>query len=203
MNILAVDTSGSHLTVIIFKGEEIFSFYNKDVGLKHSISLMPEVELMLEKSGLTLKDIDVFCAVTGPGSFTGIRIGVSTVKAFSYAYQKKVLPVTSFDTLAYNVSDKLKLSVIDAKHDNFYVCGYDGEEVALQPSFITLKELENLSKDYILVSADDIPLSHISANLEKGLISAIKAKINLATSDRETLIPLYVKKSQAEEESKC
>ena len=203
MNILAIDTSGGHLTALIFKGDEVFCSFSQDVGLKHSVSLMPEVELLLEKSGVSLSEIDVFAAVTGPGSFTGIRIGVSTVKAFAYAHQKKVLPVTSFETLAYNVNDKLKLAVIDAKHNNYYVCGFDGNNVVLKPSFITLTELEELAKIYTVVASQEIPVNYVNVDLKDGLIAAVKQNAHLATEDKEQLVPLYVKKSQAEEESKC
>ena len=95
-----------------------------DCALTHSVVLMGEIENALAEAGIDKKDIDVFACAVGPGSFTGIRIGVATVKALAYALGKKVLGVTSFDSLAYNVSDgRKKLAVIDARHGNFYACG--------------------------------------------------------------------------------
>ena len=148
MNYLAVDTSGNHLTVLLSKNGALDCYFSKNIGLKHSVTLMSEIENLLEKTQTSLSEIDVFSVVIGPGSFTGIRIGVATVKALAYAYNKKVLPVTSFEVLAYNSVGKKVLSVIDARHDNFYACGFDGKEVSLSPSFISKEELEKNSSNY-------------------------------------------------------
>ncbi len=194
MNLLAIDTSGSHLTVLIKKGDEIVVNHTENAGLKHSVTLLPEIENALTKAGLTLSEIDAFCSVTGPGSFTGIRIGVSTVKAFAYAFSKKVLSVTSFDVIAYDSCKDKALAVIDARHGNYYACGYKGGEVCLEPCFITESELNALSSEYEVITLE-------SANLQNGLINAVNKRLDSATYDRESIVPLYVKKSQAEEEA--
>lgn len=199
MKCLAVDTSGEHLTVVYIDDNFIISEYSENVNLRHSITLMPSVESVLKKAGVSISDIDVFASVLGPGSFTGIRIGVSTMKAFSYANDKKVLPLTSFDVLAYNKENGKYLAVIDAKRDNYYVQGYDGKEVCLSPRFLCQDEVLKLSKEYEILSSIDTPFCKANCSLEKGLISAVKSKLENATFDRETLIPLYVRKSQAEE----
>ena len=103
MNYIAVDTSGKHLTLIAKKDEKIYEFFDKDCGVNHSISVMTELENLLIKADMQLKDADFFACVVGAGSFTGIRIGVSTVKALAFAANKPVLKITSFDTLAYNI----------------------------------------------------------------------------------------------------
>jgi tRNA threonylcarbamoyl adenosine modification protein YeaZ len=99
MNYLAFDTSGTFLTVVA-KGKEIVVSHISECTRSHSIILMEEIEKSLEKAGVSVNEIDVFGCCIGPGSFTGIRIGVSTAKAFAYALSKKVLPVTSFMSLA-------------------------------------------------------------------------------------------------------
>ena len=169
--------------------------HDKNINLKHSVTLLPALEDMLENNGVSLSEIDVFCSVIGPGSFTGIRIGVSTVKALAYAFDKKVLQVTSFDVLAYNKPSAKVLTLIDAKHGHYYACGYDNLQVVLPPCYIDESAVAELSKEYSLLKDCD-------GDILGGLISAVKAKLSLATNDRESLIPLYVKKSQAEEERK-
>ena len=125
INYLAIDTSGNGLTVAV-GGEKKAVSRLENCTLTHSVELMGEIEKTLEKAGLDKENIDVFACSVGPGSFTGIRIGVSTVKAFGYALNKKVLAVTSFLSLAYNVEKgRKKLAVIDARHGNYYACGYD------------------------------------------------------------------------------
>ena len=195
MNILAIDTSGNHLSIVLFYNDKVISMHDKNINLKHSVTLLPALEDMLENNGVSLSEIDVFCSVIGPGSFTGIRIGVSIVKALAYAFDKKVLQVTSFDVLAYNKPSAKVLTLIDAKHGHYYACGYDNLQVVLPPCYIDESAVAELSKEYSLLKDCD-------GDILNGLISAVKAKLSLATSDRESLIPLYVKKSQAEEERK-
>ena len=202
MTCLAVDTSGNHLTLLLLRNGEVVQSYHNDVSLKHSLTLMPEIENLLEKSNITLNEIDVFCAVVGPGSFTGIRIGVSTVKALAYALGKKVLSVTSFDVLAYNTNDGNAITVIDARHDNFYVCGYKDWKIFIKPCFMGLEEVKSVTKNYPTVSDSEVNLDCTVGNLLIGLEHAVKERLHLASDDIESLIPLYAKKSQAEEERK-
>ncbi len=199
MKWLAIDTSAKHLTVIIFNGESVTTSYIEDTKLSHSTSLLPEIEKVLENSNTIIEDIDVFCACLGPGSFTGIRIGVSTCKAFAYCLNKKVLPITSFETLAYNTKGKA-VCVIDAKHGNFYAQTFDNCTPTSEPSFIDEEKLKELSKTHVVVASEQIEgFDVLVVDVCKGLAKACQGKIELATLDREILTPLYVKKSQAEE----
>lgn len=201
INYLAIDTSGNGLTVAV-GGEKKAVSRLENCTLTHSVELMGEIEKTLEKAGLDKENIDVFACSVGPGSFTGIRIGVSTVKAFGYALNKKVLAVTSFESLAYNVGkERKKLTVIDARHGNYYACGYGekGEEI-LPPCFIDKAKLEEYSKKYLVVSDTEIDgVQSIVADVESGFVKAVEANLDRASLDVETVVPLYVKKSQAEE----
>lgn len=199
MNYLAIDTSSSYLTVVCsFDGEKTYK-YLPDCSLSHSVLLNQTIEDVLNECGKTLNDVDVFACVVGAGSFTGIRIGVSTVKAFSYALNKKVLSVTKFDVLAYNTDRKKTLALIDAKNDNYYVQSFvDG--IASEPSFMNKELIKGLYKGYKVVADGYIDgLFDGKCDFLNGLYSAVEDKMGLATDNRESLIPLYVKKSQAEE----
>lgn len=201
INYLAIDTSGNGLTVAV-GGEKKAVSRLENCTLTHSVELMGEIEKTLEKAGLDKENIEVFACSVGPGSFTGIRIGVSTVKAFGYALNKKVLAVTSFESLAYNVEkERKKLTVIDARHGNYYACGYGekGEEI-LPPCFIDKAKLEAYSKEYLVISDTEIDgVQSIVADVEIGFVKAVEANLDRASTDVETVVPLYVKKSQAEE----
>lgn len=200
MNYLAIDTSGNHLTVVLKYEEQIYQKYLPDSGVNHSVELMACVEELLTKADITPNDVDVFCSVIGPGSFTGIRIGVATVKGFAYPTQKSVLSVTSFDTIAYNKTCSRVLAVINAHHDNFYVCGYEKGKVVLQPFFTNLEKVKELEKEYKLLSYESIDgfMVEIVSPLE-GLKLAIEDKIGEASSDVNSLKPFYLRLSQAEE----
>lgn len=200
MNYLAIDTSGKNLTVIVKKEDKEYIFYDKECGVNHSVQLMPRVEELASKADFDFKDADFFACVVGAGSFTGIRIGVATVKALCFAFDKPCLSVTSFDTLAYNKADGNVLAVIDAKHGAVYACGYKNGEVVFPPSHIKTEEANELSKTYTLVSSEKVSgLETELVSVATGLTCALQKKFGEVTRDLETLQPLYVRKSQAEE----
>lgn len=199
MNYLAIDVANSALIIAVKAGDKIKVYKDEECGVKHSVKLMTETERLLAECGLNLQDCDFFACVTGAGSFTGIRIGVSTVKALAFACSKPVLNVTSFDTVAYNKNDGKNLAVIDAKHDGYYVCGYEGEKVVLSPRYVDKEQLERLKEEYKLLSFEKISVETEIVPAEKGLVNAIEKKIGEISENAESLEPLYIRKSQAEE----
>lgn len=198
MNYIAVDTSGKHLTLIAKKGEKIYEYFNPICGVDHSVSLMPELERLLSRADMHLSDADFFACAVGAGSFTGIRIGVATVKALCLATDKPVLRLTSFDTLSYNIDSGKVLAVIDAKHNGYYVCPYvDG--VAGTAEYV-LKERLVEFKGYTFVSGEKIEgFDTTVVSVAEGLKIAIEKKAGEVSRDVNSLTPLYVRKSQAEE----
>ena len=98
MSWLAIDTSAKHLTVIVNNGGKIFKHYEADCGVKHSVALMPAVEKLANEANFDISSADFIACVVGAGSFTGIRIGVATVKALCLAYKIPAVNITSFDT---------------------------------------------------------------------------------------------------------
>ena len=202
MNYLAIDTSGEYLTVIA-SGKKLAKSYVENCQLSHSVILMDEIEKCLKNAEIGLSDVGVVACAVGPGSFTGIRIGVATAKAFAYAQNLKVLPVTTFELLAYNiVSERNKCVLIDARHGNYYACVFDKDnKIVYEPSFISVNDIAKISENCDIVS--DKPIDGYNAKVaspSEGFKLAVESKLINATFDRETLIPLYVKKSQAEEE---
>ncbi len=199
MKYLAIDTSGTHLSVVVFDGEKVHTKFDADCHLLHSVSLMPAVEEVLTTASVTIEGLDFIAVVIGAGSFTGIRIGVSTAKALGYAKNKPILGVTSFDALAYNIDSGKVLAVIDAKHGNYYVAGYEDKKLVVSPTFITFDELVKLSNEYTIISNDELSINYQKADLLNGLIKAVEDKKEQVTFEYEKVEPLYVRKSQAEE----
>ena len=202
-NFIAVDTSGNHLTVIACKNGEIFSVFLPDCAMKHAVSVMPAIEEALQKANLSLSECDFFAAVVGAGSFTGIRIGISAVKGFCLAFEKPALPVTSFEAIAYNALEKddKVLCLVDALHDAYYVCGYEGEKIAFPPAYLSEEEVLALVKEgYKLYACTPLSIAE-KAKVElvdpcEGLKKAV-----LALAEQEKfgeLTALYVRKSSAE-----
>lgn len=198
MNYIAVDTSGKHLTLLAKKDGKIYKHFDKDCGVNHSVSIMTELEALLLKADMKLSEADFFACAVGAGSFTGIRIGVATVKALAFANNKPVLKITSFDTLAYNIDSGKVLAVIDAKHNGFYVCPYvDGKSGTAE---YVLRERLSEFKDFVFVSGEEIvDLKTEVVSVADGFIQAIEKNVGEVTDDINSLVPLYVRKSQAEE----
>ena len=124
MNILAVDTTTKKAQVAIKKGNDIF-IKEIDNEITHSEKLLPLIDEVLKDASLTLKDIDLYSCVLGPGSFTGVRIAIATIKALAKVTNKEIFGITSLKLLALNETSKIKdnsyvLSLIDAKHDRAY-----------------------------------------------------------------------------------
>ncbi len=200
MNYLAIDTSGKNLTVIISKDGKTDIYFDAECGVQHSVKVMPAVEIALETAKTEIKDLDFLACVVGAGSFTGIRIGVSTVKALCFASKKPCLSITSFDTVAYNKVSGKQLAVIDAKHGSFYVAGYTDGKISYPPAFIDRAELDRLSEEYSLLSGEVIKgLETTVVSVAEGLEKAVNAKCGEVTLDLDGLTPLYIRKSQAEE----
>ena len=121
MKILCIDTSSKLCSVAILEDTNLIKKLELDNGLTHSETLMPLIKELFEKSNLALKDIDLLVSDIGPGSFTGIRIGVATCKAFSDSLNIPCIGISSLEVLAYNAkNDGIICSTIDCKNDNCY-----------------------------------------------------------------------------------
>jgi tRNA threonylcarbamoyladenosine biosynthesis protein TsaB len=199
LNYVAIDTSSKNLIIVVCKDGEIYSHFDSNCGVKHSDKIMVELERLIIETNFNLKKADFIACVTGAGSFTGIRIGVSTVKALCFANNLPFIEVTAFDTIAYNKKDERVLALIDAGHGGFYACGYDKGKIDLEPCYIMLDEVLKL-KDYKLLSFSEVKsLETIVVSPLAGLIEAINDKKDKKEYSLDKLVPLYVRKSQAEE----
>ena len=130
MKILAIDTSSKRCSVCIAEDTNILINLFNDDEKTHSVKLMPMVDEAFSKTNLSLDDISLLICSIGPGSFTGVRIGIATIKAFSDAKNIPIVGVSSLESLACNVKDlanenTLVCSLIDAKNNNVYCGAYD------------------------------------------------------------------------------
>lgn len=195
---LAIDTSSGYLTVIAYN-EKPFVTYLSDCAMKHSVVLMDAIEETFEKAGMTAQDCDFFAACTGPGSFTGIRIGISCIKGFAVAFSKPVLGVTAFESIAYNEEGKL-FAVIDAMHGCYYVCGFDEDKnVIKEPCYISESDVLALKSEGKLCSFEDLPFETEKTDISGGFLKAVTEKCDKLSDE---LFALYIRKSQAEENRK-
>ena len=124
-NYLAADTASKYLcAVLCYRGKK-YEFFKDDCAMRHSSELMPAADKLFKEAGATPAEMDFFACSVGAGSFTGIRIGIATMKGFALAAEKKILPVTTFGCAAYNGKGKKILCLCDALHAHYYACGYN------------------------------------------------------------------------------
>lgn len=124
MKILGIETSSKVCAVALSENDKLIKEKILEDENTHSVKLMPLVDELLKETKTELKDIDLFSCDKGPGSFTGIRIGIATVKAFLDATNKNAVGVSSLEILAYNsTNDGIICSIIDARNNNVY-CGF-------------------------------------------------------------------------------
>ena len=122
MKILSIDTASDLCTVAVLEDENCIKEIIVNDARNHSEKIMPVIEKALYETNLNLKDIDLFVCDKGPGSFTGIRIGVGTVLAFKDTLNTSCVGISSLEALAYNVKqDGIICSLIDAKNNNVYI----------------------------------------------------------------------------------
>ena len=121
MKNLAIDTSSEVCGVAILEDDKLIDDNSLNNGKTHSENLMPLIKEVLERNNLSLKEIDLISCVVGPGSFTGIRIGISAVKALAEVNNIKIASITSLESLVQNINSKTKVSMIDARNDQVYV----------------------------------------------------------------------------------
>lgn len=127
MNILAIDTSGPVAGCAVMVNGRVVHSIALQHGLTHSESIMPAVDDAMAGSGLTCADIDVFAAVAGPGSFTGVRIGVCAAKGLAHAVNKPCVAIHALEALAMNFCgfDGLVCPILDARRSQVYCALFD------------------------------------------------------------------------------
>ncbi len=200
MKFLAIDTSGKHLTVLAYIDGRVEKCYLPDCALAHSVKLMEEIDGVCARAGVAPAEFDFFAAVVGAGSFTGIRIGIATVKGLCFACGKPALAITSFDTIAYAERNGAVDAVVDAGHHYVYLCSYDeNRKITQEPIYLPADEA--MGRGGILLQAEATCLSCRQIDASDGLLNAVLAKSG-ELCPAEQLKALYVRKSSAEENRK-
>ena len=132
MKILAIDTSGLCCTVAILEDDILRASYSVDFKRTHSETLLPMIDSLFATTGIMKKEIDLIACASGPGSFTGLRIGAATAKGIGLALDKKIIPVPTLLSLSYNacVSPADIVPIMDARRGQVYTGIYRYEKGA-------------------------------------------------------------------------
>lgn len=212
MRLLGIDTSGKYTAAGVMDGERLVCETLCDHGKTQSQMLMPMLENMLESAGVKASDMDVFTVVTGPGSFTGIRIGVCSANAMAQAYGKSVIEVDSLETLYRGVTGEKVCALIDARNDNVYAAYYEGGERVIAPKAAHIDALITLLGPDVLFVGDGalahadkliklpgarIAPAHLCVPRAGTLCAAAAIKARNGETVKEAR-PFYISKPQAE-----
>lgn len=219
MKILSITTSSPICGVALLEDSHPIKEINLNNGLTHSEMLMPIIKQILDETNLTLNNIDLLVCDIGPGSFTGIRIGISTIKAFADSLGIKSIGINSLEALSYNIKSGIICSMIDAKKDNIYseIFENDSENhiIRRNPSFDNIDdfitELKEIEPNYSITFIGDGAINHkekiltyfpnsnfVTCNNLSAINVGIAGFHYASKNIFSDLEPLYLRKSEAE-----
>ena len=168
MKILSIDTASDVCGVSILENNNLIEKFDVITKESHSQRLMPIIENAFKKTNLTIDDIDLIVCDIGPGSFTGIRIGVATVKAFCDS--KDIIPIgiSSLEALAYSIKNNSNIicSIINAKNDNCYFALYEKSkdntlQTLIEPEAENIDTTLSILNSYNLDTLDNKVISFV------------------------------------------
>jgi len=186
MNILALDTTRDELLAVLFCGGKKYVKSGAATKSGHSPSLFPFIEELMQKAGAAPEKLDAVCAVVGPGSFTGIRIGVAAMNALAFATGAKRIEVNSFELLVERHKGEV-LAVIPAAHGNVFAAKFSNGKQT-ESGFFDQKDLPVCEK---IVRQEQF------SDFETALVKVCEKKFSRGEFS-DMLKPLYLRKSQAE-----
>lgn len=224
MKILAIDSSAKSASVAVAEDGRLLSDSFVNIGLTHSETLMPMIDSVLNNAKIGIKDIDSFCVTVGPGSFTGVRIGISAVKGLAQPFDKPCIGISTLDAMAYYNEDfnGIICCVMDARCSQVYCAVYSCFNKQIkrltQDIAISIDELYNKLKEYncsILLVGDGAQFccERLVNNLPNVVLAAEQTRYqraygavlaavrrNICPVTAQELTPVYLRLSQAERE---
>lgn len=201
---LFIDTSTSNVSISIVKDDKILSIIQEDIPNEHSKYATSYVKKVIDNAGIDANDVDNILVVNGPGSFTGVRIGVTIAKTYGYLINKEIIPVSSLKSLALSSKQKgIVMSIIKANQNNYYVGIYDNEynDIINEQFISSIKLLELIDKyNPYIVSNDFYVLGkHKFNKVNLDILKITKYYENKPKVNYHALIPNYLKLPQAME----
>lgn len=202
MNTLIIDTTRKLAKILISKDDKHFVFDMSD-KIKHSEGLFLYLEKALSETKLKISDFDVLSGVVGPGSFTGIRVGMSVIKGFNQVINKPVVPINIFEVLRYGVKNGVIL--LNSTSTTCYKADIRNFEIA-DMGVINKLEISSISGDiYILKEEQDelgIEYNNIRVIADYSSYYFLAIENKLKKKSNELFEPLYLQLSQAEKNLK-
>ena len=223
MKILSIDSSSVSASVAITENGVTLAENFINNGLTHSQTLMPMVEKTLIDANMSAKDIELFAITNGPGSFTGVRIGIASVKGMADTLGKKCIAISTLEAIAEPLKneDSIACAVMDARCNQVYTAIFQGGKRLCEDKAVLIDdlgvELKNYNKKVVLIgdgsvlcyeklkdvvtdihlADENIRFIHASSI---GRLSEEKVKNGETPTDSVNLVPFYLRLPQAERE---
>ena len=194
MKYLFIDSATTNLVVAIINDGKILYIYNNNDNHNTSSKMMPVLAEAFENVGLKPQDIDKIFAVTGPGSFTGIRVGLTVAKTMAYTLNIPIVPISSLEVMA---SGNGGTALINARRGYVFAGTYDNDLNNVYPDSYVLMN-DSLAKPYI--SYDNFDFETLKPNID--VLKVVKNHENDESVNPHTINPNYLKLTEAEEKLK-
>ena len=202
---LFMDTSMTNVSISIVKDDKIMSIIQENIPNEHSKYATSYVKKVIDEANIDANDLDNILVVNGPGSFTGVRIGVTIAKTYGYLINKDIIPVSSLKSLAVSNINKsdVVMSVITANRSNYYVGIYDKDyNEIIEEQFVSANRLLELINEYnpYIVSNDFNVVGKYKFNtVNLDVLAIVDYYKNADKISYHALVPNYLKLPQAME----
>lgn len=204
MKLLYIDTSSSYLYTAIVEDDKLLIELKKEFGQNLSQEALPNIVSMFEKINLNPKNINKIIVVNGPGSFTGIRIGITIAKVYAWSLDIPITTITSLEAMMLS-SDNISyhIPIIDARRGYVYGAIYDDKnKQILKPQHIKIDDLELKLKDitnYTIITNDTVEIAGKKEEYNPNILKIVEYFKNKEEINPHAVNPEYLKLTEAEE----
>ena len=203
MRVLYIDTSSDYLYSGIVVDDKLVSEVKEKYEKDLSKEALPRIIELFDKANITPKDIDKIIVVNGPGSFTGIRIGITIAKTIAWALNINITPISGLTAMAISCNtNTYKMPLIDARRGYVYGAIYDKDNnKVIEDSHIYLQDLLDKSKDLDIevITNNDLNVSIKKESYDLDILKIVKYYENSDGINPHLVNPIYLKKTEAEE----
>ena len=204
MNYFYIDTSTSYLYSGIISNDKLLSEVKINFGSELSKYTVSEIQKLFKDANLKPNDIDKIIVVSGPGSFTGIRIGMTFAKIFAYSMNKEITSITSLDAMSKSInSKKIIVPLIDARRGYVYAEAIQDNKIVLDAQYIKLDDLINklnsLDEAYVFITNDKQIKIENAIRYNPDILNIVLSYKNKPSINSHLIEPTYLKLTEAEE----
>lgn len=218
---LAIDSTAKAASAALLRDNTVIAEYTQNTGHTHSETMLPMAEAVMKAAGVTPDTVDLFAISAGPGSFTGVRIGISLIKGMCFGKNKPIAAISSMDTLARNIEgfEGIICPVMDARRNQVYTAIFKDGKRLTQDMLIPCSELKEKLMEFdcpIYFTGDGYDLARKLIELPNIMDTPVRLRLQNAVSvalegircyneninifTDSTVMPIYLRASQAERE---